>query len=76
MTDRRAASKARLKQGVRHYGVFARDDLMAGMLSELGYLTAIEPEHKDVEAAWQAFAAELLADYESRVCTHKPTAKC
>ena len=64
MSNRRATSKARLKQGIRHYGAFARDDLMAGAMAALGFLRTIEPEPKDVEAAWRAFGTELLADYK------------
>jgi hypothetical protein len=62
--DRRAASKARRKQHIRHYGAFARDDLIAGMLEALGFLRTIEPQHADVEAAWQTFTDELLSSYE------------
>jgi hypothetical protein len=68
VSDRRAASKAaskaRRKRGVRGYRSFGREHLMAGVLEALGFLRAIEPEHRDVEAAWQAFTDELLRSYE------------
>lgn len=44
--------------------MFCHDDLLAGVLVELRFLNAIEPDHHDVEVAFQTFVNELLRDYE------------
>jgi hypothetical protein len=63
MSDRRAASKARRRQGIRAYTVFCPEHLLEGALAHLRYLKAVEPEHRDTEAALQVFMCELLASY-------------
>jgi hypothetical protein len=60
--DRRAASKRRLKDGIRCFKTFNHDVDTAEMLKDLGY--AVGTSHADVEYALQEFLDELVEDHK------------
>ena len=65
MSDRRTASKARLRQGIRCFKTFHHDVDMAAMLEALGY--AVGDCHGSALSALQQFLDELVEDHKRSV---------
>lgn len=58
--------RARERVGRRKFETEHDVDALERMLRAAGFLTVVEPEHADVEAALQQFEEWLIADHETR----------